>query len=327
MARHMKIPQKFLNHFQKITNSSTESISYDRAVEAFTRHHRLKESRENTIRWYKSILDNFYRFLVDSSRDTGPAKITKRDIEDYILHCRSSANEITTNGRLRALKIFFGFLVKEKIIENNPAAEIPYLRAVEPVIPAFTEEQIKRLLSQIDLRTFAGLRDYVIIMLMLDTGVRIGELLNITAKDVVSTNGASMIIVRKPKGPRQRMIPLSAKMDALLQEYLSLIKELFGPSIDYLFVNQEGKQISKRTIQDRIKEYGRKAGIENVRVSPHTFRHTFAKFWVMEGGDILTLQDILGHSDLAMVKKYGKLFSPDLKIKHDLFSPLVKKDF
>ncbi|MBA1333749.1 MAG: hypothetical protein HPY66_0142 [Firmicutes bacterium] len=100
------------------------------------------------------------------------------------------------------------------------------------------------------------------------------------------------------------------------------IKTAAAHILPHLFPNVDCGRLKKRNIQDRIKNYGHTAGIENVRVSPHTFRHTFAKMWIMAERDILSLQEMLGHSSVEMVKNYARLFQPDLKKKRARYSPV-----
>lgn len=91
---------------------------------------------------------------------------------------------------------------------------------------------------------------------------------------------------------------------------------------DAVFVNINNEQISPRSLQDKMKEYGHSAEITGVRLSPHTFRHTMAKFYIMNGGDPFTLRRILGHATLDMVDYYVELFSSDIKQQHKKFSPI-----
>lgn len=90
----------------------------------------------------------------------------------------------------------------------------------------------------------------------------------------------------------------------------------------HLFVTLEGRPLSIRTFQENLRIYGKKAGIENVRVSPHTLPHTFAKMYIMNDGDPYSLQDILGHTSQDMVKKYVNLWRPEMKVKHTKSSPM-----
>ena len=197
------------------------------------------------------------------------------------------------------------------------------MRDTGHIVLTFTEEQIQALLRQPDLATFTGYRDYTIMHILLDTGVRIGELLAVQLDDLVIELGIPQEIkIKQPKNRKERVLPLSPKTQAVLRQYLEIRKTAFaGLKVPFLFPNVDCGKLHIRTIQGRIKEYGQGAAIDCVRVSPHTFRHTFAKMWVMAEGDILSLQEILGHSSVEMVRNYARLFRPDLKKKHARYSP------
>lgn len=329
MARARKrvtsLPPDFKN---RLAEMPREIWTFEKATESFARYHRVKGTRESTIKWYLENLGDFRRFLLNMKDFTEVTQVKREDIENYILSCREQGLKPTTiNCRIRSIRAFFNFLEDQGVLQVNPAKGISLIKHTKPVVPTFTEEHIRKLLEQPDLSTFAGLRDYTIMLLLIDTGVRIGELLRARREDIVSEGGyPAYLVVRNPKSQKERVLPFSPKTQGVLKLYSEALDRLFGPDSP-LFPNQEGEPISIRTVQQRITAYGRKAGLTGVRVSPHTFRHTFAKFWIMEGGDVLSLQEILGHADLEMVKNYARMFTPDLKRKHEKFSPVSRKGF
>jgi len=105
-----------------------------------------------------------------------------------------------------------------------------------------------------------------------------------------------------------------------LKKYLRVRGDISGNP--YLFVSSEDKPIKRRNVQERLSIYGKKSGIEGVRISPHTFRHTFAKFYILRGGDPFSLQALLGHSTLDMVRHYVNLWGSDLQKMHRQYSPV-----
>lgn len=121
----------------------------------------------------------------------------------------------------------------------------------------------------------------------------------------------------KLKNRKQYTIPLSTQLSKVLKEYLLYRK---GDKDDYLFCNSYGKQISKGTIQTQIQHYNRSRGV--LKTSIHAFRHTFAKNWILNGGDMVSLQTILGHSSIAMVKEYVNMFGNDLHKNFNMHNPL-----
>lgn len=203
------------------------------------------------------------------------------------------------------------------IVPHNMAEEIKLVKAEKKMIQTFTKEQVVALLQQPDKKTFTGLRDYTMMVVMLETGMRIGELLHLKVDDVFLKE--LEIRIQKGKGGKARRVPIQKTCAKILKQYLG---ERDDAATDALFISINEAPLNIRTFQENVQEYGRKAGITGVRVSPHTFRHTMAKFYILNGGDVFTLQQILGHSTLDMVRYYVELFSKDIKEQHQKYSPV-----
>jgi integrase/recombinase XerD len=216
----------------------------------------------------------------------------------------------------RAARAFFRYLHREGYLEANPMDSIRAPRTPKRQVLPFNEEQARALLTAPNRKTVAGLRDSVMVLMLLDTGIRVSELLGIRMQDVDWERG---MIAVMGKGSRERSVPLGTRARRELQRYLSKRRDL--QRHDPLFVTSTGRQVSQRSFQTRLARYGRKAGVEGVRCSPHTFRHTFATWWLRNGGDVFTLQRILGHSSLEMVKRYLSLSTEDLQAAHRRWSP------
>lgn len=145
----------------------------------------------------------------------------------------------------------------------------------------------------------------------------ISELCNLKTGDIFFKE--LEIRITKGKGGRARRVPFQQTCGKIIRKYLDVRGDL---ETDALFVNMDNEQISTRALQDKMQAYGRVANITGVRVSPHTFRHTMAKFYILNGGDPFTLRRILGHASLKMVDYYVELFSNDIKQQHKKFSPV-----
>lgn len=320
----VQIPIELIHQFVMEVNPGAES--YVSAKELFIRSLKLKNARAITIKWYIYTLDKFYEYLIEYKLPTSPFKIKRKHIENYLLYSFEQLKNKpeTINNKLRGIRPFFNFLFGEGYITNNPVELVNKFEQIDKIKPKFTPEHLKALFSQPNLKTFTGLRDYIIMLLMLDTAARISEVLSIKIEDIKYSDGLpSGIVIRHPKGKRQRIVPLSSKMQTALENYLQVRNINYnGFTATFLFPSIYGEKLSSRTIQGRIKKYGNKAGIDDVRVSPHTFRHTFAAAWVSAGGDIFSLQEILGHTTLDVVKIYAQQNDKDIKKKHNQFSPL-----
>ncbi|MEH7121560.1 tyrosine-type recombinase/integrase [Neobacillus vireti] len=233
---------------------------------------------------------------------------------------KKGLSPFTVNIRLRTLKCFFKFLYDEGHISENPTKRVKLLKTEQDTIEAFSEKQIIDLLNQPDQRSYAGFRDYTLMLLFLDSGIRCNEALGLKIKDFNYDQGIIKVPASLAKNTHARILPISKKTAKSLK---TLIKEnSVFESQDYIFLSNYGQKIDPSWIRSRIKEYGKKADIKDIRVSPHTFRHTFSKMYILNGGDAFTLQRLLDHSTMNMVRKYIQMNSEDIKKQHHQFSPI-----
>ncbi|MDR0372441.1 MAG: site-specific integrase, partial [Nitrososphaerota archaeon] len=156
---------------------------------------------------------------------------------------------------------------------------------------------------------------WVVSNYLLATGNRLGTICELKISDIDFQNHE--ILLRKLKSRRQYVIPLSVRLEKVLLDYLLYRK---GSSDDYLFCNRCGGKMEKSSLATAIKRYNRERGVE--KTSIHLYRHTFAKNWILNGGDIFRLKSILGHSSIDIVKEYAEMFGSDLKRNFDRFNPL-----
>lgn len=165
------------------------------------------------------------------------------------------------------LSNLFRFLHQKQLIEMNPAKELSSIKVPKDAVATFSHDELIRLLQQPDQSTFTGLRDYTILLLFLDTGIRIGELLAMNVEDVNMKE--KELRIRLGKGAKERRAPFQKTCARALQSYLTERGEL---PISSLFVSIDNRPLRIRSLQDRIHDYGLMARITGVRVSPHTFR-------------------------------------------------------
>lgn len=156
---------------------------------------------------------------------------------------------------------------------------------------------------------------YVFSNYLIATGNRLSTALNVLIRDLDFENG--MIQMNTTKNRKQQIIPMSKTLECILREYLNYRG---GSDADYLFCTNTGEKAKSRTYQDALAKYNHGRGV--LKTSAHLYRHTFAKKWILNGGDIFRLQKILGHSDLTIVREYVEMFSNDLTIDFDKFNPL-----
>ncbi len=158
------------------------------------------------------------------------------------------------------------------------------LKTDKKIVTTFEKRHLKILLNAPNKNTFTGFRDYVLMLLLLDTGIRISEAEGSKLSDI---NWKDNLIKVFGNSRVERYVPFSERLKENLRKYISLRRSLHH---DFLFINIDNEPLKRRTMQEKIQLYGIECGINDVRVSAHSFRHTFARMYLLNGGDILTLQ-------------------------------------
>ena len=294
--------------------------SFENATDLFLRDAKLRNLSIHTIKFYRVHLDIFRELLEKARVPSAPANITQDAIKNHVILAMMDAGqkETSINCVLRAARALFNFLVNEGYLGRSPMKKMNLVRQKKTVIATFTSDQVRVILDQPDQKTFVGVRDHTLMMLLFETGVRIRELVEIELPHINWQDG---VIRVDGKGNKQRLVPFQGVMRRQLAKYLQLRG---GLDTVALFVTIDNEPVSIRSIQDQIAMYGRRAGIKDVRCSPHTFRHTFAKMSVQNGADVFALQAVLGHASLDQVRTYVNLFSNEVRDKHRKFSPIEK---
>ncbi|MNV38137.1 Tyrosine recombinase XerD [compost metagenome] len=309
--------------FEDITPQAQPLYAVDdfkSAMDLFLRDGKIRNISPHTLGFYRQELNKFERMLDKQGVPTDPNKITEKTIkENVILYMMDSElKETTINCVLRAVRTLFNFLVREGYLLQSPMRKMTLVKQKKTVVPTFSTDQLHRVLAQPDQKTFVGVRDHALMMLLAETGVRVRELTEIKTTDINWKDG---VIKIDGKGYKQRLVPFQAVMKRELTKYVNIRGQL---DHDTLFVTIDDTPLTVRQVQEQIAFYGRRAGITGVRCSPHTFRHTFAKMSVQNGADVFALQAVLGHASLDMVRTYVNLFSNEVRDKHRKFSPLEK---
>jgi integrase/recombinase XerD len=295
----------------------TPQLTWERALEVFLEMGRLKNLAPRTLEYYQQRLSVFAKFA--EQRGETPLTYSKATILDFIAHLGQRLKPPTLNSYLRAIKAFTRWLLWENFRTDDPMRGVAMLKEGEQTPRTLTDDQVVALMNAFNLRTFEGLRNYAFVGLALDTGLRLNELLNLQVSDIdFATNS---VLVRHAKGNKVRVVPFSPLARRYLLDYLSY-RALIAEGSPWLWVTRQGTRPSSRSLREVIERAAKRAGIEGVRVSPHTFRYTFARKWLEAGGDSIMLQRLLGHSSPAIVSHYARLFRGDLAAAHRRFSPL-----
>ena len=295
--------------------------SFDEALDEFLKEAKLRNLRPDTIVYYRNELNTFRKIFQEQDIPLHLNQITSDMLKDHlILYMLDNGAKVgAVNTRLRAIKAFFNWLEGKEWVKPNPTKDVSLLKDKRNVIETFTKKDLRAMFSACDLTTFTGVRDYTIMLFLLETGIRLKELIQINVQDV--DLDAGQVLVTDPKNQLERYVPIGATTCKQLRTYLRLRGYL---ETDALFVSVNNERLSRAQIQNQIRKIGKKAGVTGVRCSPHTFRHTFAKMSILNGAGPFELQAILGHQSMDMVRVYVNLFSPEVKEMHKRFSPVEK---
>ena len=299
-------------------------------IQGFKLSCQTENKSPKTIEWYTCFLDRFHQFLKQNGYPTNVKRINRNHIRAFILflqkevrtpHTARLLSDSTVQGYVRTLKSFFSWLTREEYIEQNPMIKIPVPKAPVKIINTFSHEHIATLISLCHTSDDSGYRNLAIILLLLDSGIRVSELVNIDIDDVNLAEG--YIKIGKAKGNKERLVPIGSLVQKSLWKYINRYRpQPITVKVTKLFLSKYGVPLTKSGVQQMLRRYGKRAGINSVRCSPHVFRHSFAKNYLLNGGDIFSLQRILGHSSLSSVRIYLNLFATDIKKQHQRFSPV-----
>jgi len=317
----MNFPKRRKNTLVAL-NSGTEwppeAESFEVAEATFIRYCKIRNLSGTTLTYYHDMFRILVRLMTEQDVEQ-PRLVTADHIhEAFITKREEGVKDVTIDKYYRGWRAIFNFLATEGYIPENPFDDVVHAKSEDRIIETFSKPQVRALLNTQDLRTFTGLRNYTMMITMLELGVRISELVSIQITGIYWSERKIKVY---GKGRKERLLPFQSTLEKALKDY---IKHRGILDHDFLFVNIDNTPIKVRTVQEIISDAGIAADIKGVRCSPHTWRHTFAKMYIMDGGDPLSLQVMLGHTTLEMCKKYVRMFSNDIAIKHARHSPLEK---
>jgi len=273
----------------------------------------------NTIVSYQGDLNYYIDFLKARAMDA-LSKTTKNDIINFMLYQKDkglAANSIAR--RLAAIKAFYRFLVRERILKINPASLIDSPKLWKKIPETLSLNEVDALLGQPNIRDKQGVRDKAILETFYATGMRVSEVVNLKLDNVNLDIGFLRCI---GKGNKERVIPVGKKAVASLKRYLEVSRPqlLKKKESEFLFLSRFGKKISRQSLWKLIKKYAKTARIKKP-MRPHILRHSFATHLLERGADLRSVQEMLGHSDISTTQIYTHINKERLKTIHRMFHP------
>lgn len=324
-----------------------KNLDFDWQTNEFMLYCRSTQLREKTMSSYEQTLKLFGRWLADELNIYTVDKVTENVIRKYICDLqergkytfyvndlskkknyperrrdyRKAVSVTTINNYIRNIRVFFNWMEREYIIRKNPMKQIRQLRYSRQPKVFLADDDVRKLLSKFDKSYFTEHRDYVMILLMLDSGMRLGECSRLLVTDLELSRRRVFLRAEETKGRKDRTVYFSQKTESALRRWLQF-KDRYVES-DYLFpVKEHGGAIGVGNFETNFKRYILRAGL-NEDYCPHCLRNNFAKRCLMNGMDIFTLSKILGHSSVEVTQAaYLDLTDDDIGKQYQRTSPL-----
>jgi len=288
---------------------------------------------ESTISWYGYILKLFLRYLKENRHSNSIEEFNIENARNYVLYLRSRSkfgkyantqvqhtglSPQTVRGHIRGLKAFSSWLYREKYTTENRLLNLKIPKAPVKLIEPLTDSEISQIVSSINQDSPTGFRNHVIFVTALDNGLRASEIANINLEQLDLKKGFVKVM---GKGSKERIVPIGDYVKMMLWTYINKVRpEPTLAGCDNLFLSTIGEPITANTIKLVFSRLAKNSGVK--RLHAHLCRHTFAINYLMNGGDIFSLREILGHTTLEMVNNYLHFTRSQLTARHHKFSPM-----
>ncbi len=281
---------------------------------------------KSTYRTYSSELTKFFEFVFEKNI-FDVSEITADVIREFLNSLKAKGlRNITIHRHWAEIKNIILFLHREDYITVNPIKNVKPPKAEQKKLRTFTGQEISKLLNSFDKNDYYGMRNYCIMATFFSTGMRKMELLNLRIADLNITN--DLLRIEYGKGNKERYVPIGKTLRRIFIEYLKIRNEFLGDeACQYLFPSRTKKKMTNSAINIMFQKLKKELKMTGEKVSSHTWRHTFAKNYLLNGGDVFSLQKIMGHSDLETTKQYLNLNDEEMKMQHAKFNPLDNKDW
>ncbi len=322
-------------------------MSFDYQIDEFMVYCRSKQLREKTMSSYEQALRLFQRWCESEMNITKVDQVSESVMRRYINDLqergkysfysddekkktnyperrrdfRKPISVITINSYIRELRVFFNWLDEDYKMKRNPMQKIRLLKVNRKARDFINDEDFKKLVSQLDKSYYPEHRDFAMIMLMIDTGMRLGECTTVLMTDLHLASHKICLRAETTKGRKDRVVFFSPKTETVLRRWIRF-KDRYVES-DYLFpIKAHGGHVNVSNFETNFKKYLRRAGL-NDTLTPHCLRNNFAKRCLTNGMDIYTLSKILGHSSVKITEEaYLDLTDDDLGKRYQHYSPV-----
>lgn len=269
-----------------------------------------------TVSAYRSDIGAFFGWALERKLDAGKAQ--RGDLDDFLWAQRERGLKPASLFRkVESLKSYFAFETLEERLPESPAETLRTPRIPARLPRYLTKEEAARLLAAPNTTSYEDTRDRAMLELLYASGLRVSELVSLKPESASLQDGWVKVL---GKGNKERLVPVHARALAALRAYLQERERRFKNPAAELFLGRAGKKLSRVQFWRRLRELGARAGIK-ARLHPHLLRHTFATHLLQGGADLRSVQEMLGHADLATTQIYTHLDASALKAAHAKHHP------
>ena len=288
----------------------------------------IKNYSPNTLLSYKNDIMEFYNFVTTERMAPSIIKLRNgRACKNYLIHMSNQELSTTSiNRKLSALRSFYSYLLKQKIIDKNYFEEIESIKQPKRLPSLLKVDEINNMLNSINKNTILGYRNYIILEMLYGCGLRVSELCDLEIKNIDFGNDTIKI---KGKGDKERIVIMFDELKKDIRQYLTFQRtELLSrgnlKESRKLFINNHGGELTPRGVRTILDGIIDKMG-ETYKVTPHMLRHSFATALLDNGADLRTVQELLGHSNLSTTQIYTHVSVEKMKKEYMISHPRAKK--
>jgi len=283
---------------------------------------------ENTIAAYQNDLHQLASFVEEEAAKRGTippwASFDRQSMLSYLLGLKERKYAATTVARkVAAIKSFFGFLVAEGILRDNPTQGLSSTKVGKSLPKPISIDQVHRLLEQpTKLSTPEAKRDGAMLYLLYASGMRVSELVSLNLADIDTEGGYVRCF---GKGHKERLIPIAPRAALAVKEYLTKARPHLAHNSDEkaLFLNRRGERLTRQGLWQILKGYAKSAEL-GTEVTPHTLRHSFATHMLSGGADLRSVQELLGHANISTTQVYTHLTTEHIRRAYEKSHPRAK---
>ena len=285
--------------------------------------HYLKIERglsPNSIMAYCNDVKKLIQYIEEYNINNDPINIDDKVVQQFIYDSAKNINARSQSRQISGLRNFFDFLIFEDYRKDNPTQLLESPKIGRKLPDTLSEEEIEEIISQIDLSKPEGERNRAILETLYSCGLRVSELVNLKISDLFFDEGFIRII---GKGNKERFVPINLYTIKIINIYKKQVRPMVNIQKGYedvIFLNRRGRMLTRNMVFLIVKDLVEKAGIHK-KVSPHTFRHSFATHLLENGADLRAIQQMLGHESITTTEIYMHLDKRHLKSIVEKFHP------